>query len=183
MKLSQIWRKAVETVTLKTEQDLGLRLLEVEGLIAAGTGDVEALICEGRGLKDKLTALRARRQAEEQAAYTARVQAQEEAIRAEYEPEFERLFKLVGELLLVHGGLSALHQKYPEAWSRHSKGLPPHFTGELVRGINALTGPGLEWDLDGAGPVPRLGRIVAFQRDIRGNVVPDGSGNALTVLR
>jgi hypothetical protein len=175
MKLQTLWRRAVQTITQETEQDLGLRLLEVEAGIAAGTGDVAALLQQGRELKDRMTALRLRTQGEEQAAYTARVQAEAEAIRAEYEPEFAKLFKLIGELLLVHGGLAVLHQKHPEAWGLHSKGLPPHFTGELVRGINALTGPGLEWDLDGAGPVPRGMRIVAPMRDLRGNYVHHGA--------
>ncbi len=179
MKLSQIWRRAVKTITQETEQDLALRLLEVEAGIAAGTGDVAALLQEGRELKDKLTALRLRSQAEANAAFQKQAAAVEEDARSRYEPELAELYRLLPQLMLGCAGLRELSQTHPDHWGRYTQGLDPSAPGELLRAIGGILPPGTELDMDGAGPVSRGIRIVAPMRDLRGNFVHDGSGNAL----
>lgn len=95
--LSHLFRKAktVETtIQTPSADEITLRLLDVEAAIAAGEGDVVALMKEARELKDQQAAARIQRQNEEQRAYLEKIEQQS----AEYRKRLLRCTEAVGDL-------------------------------------------------------------------------------------
>jgi hypothetical protein len=150
----------VQATAERTEAELQARLAAVDAALAAGTGDVLALMEEREGLRLAVQAAAHTRQAREQAEYRAKVTEQANELRGRLNESLDELGDLVPRVLLA---CSHFHTIVAEV---QAKGLgfnpgaalledvfcvPPDFGSSLIAAIREIA-PRTEWDYGHTGP-------------------------------